>query len=218
MYTLNLLLLYQITFQYAFWDKFKDLGSLSSANLTNLRFLLTHLIVTRSLSLAVVRVSTRVTLSHLHNHILMTWSHYYLNRLLSFQSWVKLEYGGSNNSFSYCCVNIALRHAGTSTNTPTHYNYNTYSITYTPTHTTDKTCHASHCCSWLFVCIHCYPHRSVFSRLAPHDHLRTLRDDLMIFMRHFLVSGHQQQDTSSSSSLIQSRIKIAEQALRDSKH
>ena len=74
MYTLNLLLLYQITFQYAFWDKFKDLGSLSSANLTNLRFLLTHLIVTRSLSLAVVRVSTRVTLSHLHNHILMTLS------------------------------------------------------------------------------------------------------------------------------------------------
>ena len=63
--------LYQVTFQYAFWDKFKSLESLSSANLTNLCHLLSHLIATRALSLAVVRVSytnEHNTHTHLHTH------------------------------------------------------------------------------------------------------------------------------------------------------
>ncbi len=45
-----------MTFQYALWDRLKDLNSLTDVNRNNLCQLCTHLISTRALSLAVLRV------------------------------------------------------------------------------------------------------------------------------------------------------------------
>ena len=47
----------QVTFQYALWDRFKVLNSLSQVNRMNLCRLCTHLISSKALSLAVLRVS-----------------------------------------------------------------------------------------------------------------------------------------------------------------
>ena len=48
--------LIQVTFQYSFWDRFKVLESLSKLNRANLVKLLSHLISTKALSIAVLRV------------------------------------------------------------------------------------------------------------------------------------------------------------------
>lgn len=48
---------WQVTFQYALWDRFKALNSLSQVNRMNLCRLCAHLISSKALSLAVLRVS-----------------------------------------------------------------------------------------------------------------------------------------------------------------
>ncbi|XP_006002233.1 nucleolar MIF4G domain-containing protein 1 [Latimeria chalumnae] len=47
---------FQMTFQFSMWDKFRDLGSLTSTAFANLVLLLTHLLKRRSLSLSVFKV------------------------------------------------------------------------------------------------------------------------------------------------------------------
>ncbi len=47
----------QVTFQYSLWDRFKVLESSSKLNRANLVKLLSHLISTKALSIAVLRVS-----------------------------------------------------------------------------------------------------------------------------------------------------------------
>ena len=46
----------QVTFQYSFWDRFKDLASLTPSQLINFRKLLVHLITSKALSLVVIKV------------------------------------------------------------------------------------------------------------------------------------------------------------------
>ena len=48
----------KVTFQYVLWDHFKALGSLTPANRSNLCRLCSHLITSRALSLAILRVGT----------------------------------------------------------------------------------------------------------------------------------------------------------------
>ncbi|XP_075068220.1 nucleolar MIF4G domain-containing protein 1 [Mixophyes fleayi] len=47
---------FQMTFQFSMWDKFKDLGSLSTTTLSNLIHLLSHLIKSKSLPLSIFKV------------------------------------------------------------------------------------------------------------------------------------------------------------------
>ena len=60
--------------------------------------------------------------------------------------------------------------------------------------------------------------RSVFARLSPLPHLKPLRDELLVFMKHFLFtkapSDNQRDKEKRTSVLINERIGIAEQALR----
>ncbi len=62
-----------------------------------------------------------------------------------------------------------------------------------------------------------FPHRAVFARIAPLPHLKALRDQLMVFIKHFLTERgtHAHRGTTVS---INDRIKIAEQALRTEKN
>ncbi|OCT75500.1 nucleolar MIF4G domain-containing protein 1 [Xenopus laevis] len=46
---------FQMTFQFSMWDKFRDLGSLSAATLSNLVSLLSHLIKSKSLPLSIFK-------------------------------------------------------------------------------------------------------------------------------------------------------------------
>ena len=48
---------HQVTFQYAIWDRFKTLDSLTVSNCSNLRKLVCHLVSAKSLSLSVLKVS-----------------------------------------------------------------------------------------------------------------------------------------------------------------
>ena len=52
---------HQVTFQYALWDRFKSLDTLSAANRSNLSKLTSYLISNKALSLAVLRVSNHAT-------------------------------------------------------------------------------------------------------------------------------------------------------------
>lgn len=47
---------HQVTFQYALWDRFKTLASLTASNRINLRKLVCHLVSTKALSLSVLKV------------------------------------------------------------------------------------------------------------------------------------------------------------------
>ena len=47
----------KVTFQYVLWDRFKVLDSMTPANRSNLCRLCSHLITSRALSLAILRVS-----------------------------------------------------------------------------------------------------------------------------------------------------------------
>lgn len=51
---------HQVTFQYALWDRFKALSSLTKSNRINLRKLLCHLVSNKSLSLSVLKVSKTI--------------------------------------------------------------------------------------------------------------------------------------------------------------
>lgn len=54
---------HQVTFQYALWDRFKSLSSLTKSNRVNLRKLVCHLISNKSLSLSVLKVRHKDTYS-----------------------------------------------------------------------------------------------------------------------------------------------------------
>lgn len=47
---------FQMTFQFSIWDKFRDLENLSGTKFSNLVYLLTHLLKTKSLPLSVLKV------------------------------------------------------------------------------------------------------------------------------------------------------------------
>jgi len=53
---------YQVTFQYSFWDKLKVVGNLAPHSVANLSLLIAHLIATRALSLAILKVVNFVEL------------------------------------------------------------------------------------------------------------------------------------------------------------
>lgn len=53
---------YQVTFQYSFWDKFKVVGNLAPHSVVNLSLLIVHLIASRALSLAILKVVNFVEL------------------------------------------------------------------------------------------------------------------------------------------------------------
>ena len=66
---------HQVTFQYALWDRFKALSSLTKSNRINLRKLLCHLVSNKSLSLSVLKVSkTILYLEDLANLTYLRWS------------------------------------------------------------------------------------------------------------------------------------------------
>lgn len=73
---------YQVTFQYSFWDKFKVVSDLSSHSVSNLSHLLAHLITSRALSLAILKVVNFVELekpsiklfTDLFHHVLLNYS------------------------------------------------------------------------------------------------------------------------------------------------
>ena len=52
---------HQVTFQYALWDRFKALSSLTKSNSINLRKLLCHLVSNKSLSLSVLKVNKTIS-------------------------------------------------------------------------------------------------------------------------------------------------------------
>lgn len=57
--------------------------------------------------------------------------------------------------------------------------------------------------------------RSVFARLAPLSHLKVFRDELLVFMKHFLHKrGSDKGGSVQTDSLISQRITAAEQAMR----
>ncbi len=58
----------------------------------------------------------------------------------------------------------------------------------------------------------------MFARTAPLPHLKALRDQLLVFIKHFLTQrGTHNRDRGTTVS-INDRIKIAEQALRTEKN
>ncbi|CAH3015813.1 unnamed protein product [Porites evermanni] len=73
---------YQVTFQYSFWDKLKVVGDLASHSVDNLSCLMSHLIATRALSLAILKVVNFVELdkpsvrlfTSLFRHLLLDYS------------------------------------------------------------------------------------------------------------------------------------------------
>lgn len=48
---------FKVTVQYSIWDRFKIVSTLTNENLTNMAHLLVHLLVTKSLSLSVLKAS-----------------------------------------------------------------------------------------------------------------------------------------------------------------
>ena len=55
----------------------------------------------------------------------------------------------------------------------------------------------------------------MFARLAPLSHLRVLRDELLVFMKHFLYKRSPDKGGSGQTdSMISQRIIVAEQAMQ----
>ena len=109
-----------MTFQYALWDRFKVLSSLSQVNQTNLCRLCAHLISSKALSLAVLRVSlyqlppetsfggARLLVDYLTSFLMMLRS----LRLQNLQNWIRQEWSFTSNFCDPYSVTILKIFAG----------------------------------------------------------------------------------------------------------